>query len=113
MHRLAPVHPRTRRPAPPLPPQPSRSTTVGARGWAGASAVVAFFALGWDHLRYIKRRIWGSVFRELESAETKTVVTSAELYQGGMRANWGTGFTYNVGMGLVQPPLQRDPQGSS
>ncbi|MCV7179820.1 SHOCT domain-containing protein [Mycolicibacterium sphagni] len=33
-----------------------------------------------------------------ETAEAKAVVTSVELYQGGMRANWGTGFTYDVGM---------------
>ena len=33
-----------------------------------------------------------------EGAEAKAVVTSVELYQGGMRANWGTGFTYDVGM---------------
>lgn len=33
-----------------------------------------------------------------ESAAAKAVVTSVELYQGGMRANWGTGFTYDVGM---------------
>ncbi len=33
-----------------------------------------------------------------EGAEAKAVVTSVELYQGGMHANWGTGFTYDVGM---------------
>jgi len=33
-----------------------------------------------------------------EGAQTEAVVTSVELYQEGMRANWGTGFTYDVGM---------------
>jgi hypothetical protein len=40
-----------------------------------------------------------SVFgKHKRSAEAKAVVTSVELYQEGMRANWGTGFTYDVGM---------------
>ena len=30
--------------------------------------------------------------------EASAVVTSVDLYQEGMRANWGTGFTYDVGM---------------
>jgi hypothetical protein len=33
-----------------------------------------------------------------EGLQAKAVVTSAELYQEGMRGNWGTGFTYDVGM---------------
>ena len=31
-------------------------------------------------------------------AEAQAVVTSVDLYQEGMRANWGTGFTSDVGM---------------
>jgi len=35
-----------------------------------------------------------------DGAEAKAVVTSVNLYQEGMRGNWGTGFTYDVGMGV-------------
>jgi len=60
---------------------------------------VASLALGWDDHREIRRRIGVSVFgKHKRSAEAKAVVTSVELYQEGMRANWGTGFTYDVGM---------------
>jgi hypothetical protein len=33
-----------------------------------------------------------------DGAEAKAVVTSVELYQEGMRGNWGSGFTYDVGL---------------
>ncbi len=33
-----------------------------------------------------------------DGAEAKAVVTSVNLYQEGMRGNWGTGFTYDVGL---------------
>lgn len=33
-----------------------------------------------------------------EGAQAEAVVTSVDLYQEGMRANWGSGFTYDVGM---------------
>ena len=33
-----------------------------------------------------------------EGAQAEAVVTSVNLYQGGMRSNTGTGFTYDVGM---------------
>ena len=33
-----------------------------------------------------------------EGAQAEAVVTSVDLYQGGMRSNTGTGFTYDVGM---------------
>jgi hypothetical protein len=33
-----------------------------------------------------------------DGAVAKAVVTSVDLYQEGMRANWGTGFTYDVGL---------------
>jgi hypothetical protein len=42
--------------------------------------------------------VFGKSRLSREGAEAEAVVTSAELYQEGMRANWGTGFTYDVGM---------------
>jgi hypothetical protein len=33
-----------------------------------------------------------------QTAEAQAVVTSVNLYQEGLRGNWGTGFTYDVGL---------------
>lgn len=33
-----------------------------------------------------------------DGTEAKAIVTSVDLYQEGMRANWGSGFTYDVGL---------------
>jgi hypothetical protein len=33
-----------------------------------------------------------------DGAAAEAVVTSVDLYQEGMRGNWGTGYTYDVGM---------------
>src|SRR5436305_3733565 len=72
---------------------PRRAVQSGAP-WPGAGAIRSRHRYG----ATIGVEVFGKHGLLKDGAEAKAVATSVDLYQGGMRGNWGTGFTYDVAL---------------